>query len=197
MTSKYFWRGVLVVALSVALSTSAETQTGGGKIVSTGTIVGVIVAVVAVVVVIAVVVIHESSKKRTITGCVNSGENGMSVTDEKDKRLRRQARRSNDLAGQKDQIAGRWQNAALGNKTGSQGLRRLSALSANRTLLPLRQRPIHRNRPRSKHYQRDTRCQHDQRVLEASRLKKTILKVNHQDCHKHVKTIQGCSPACQ
>jgi hypothetical protein len=87
VTSKYFWRGVLVVALSVALSTSAEAQTGGGKIVSTGTIVGVIVAVVAVVVVIAVVVIHESSKKRTITGCVNSGENGMSVTDEKDKRL--------------------------------------------------------------------------------------------------------------
>ena len=87
MTSKYFWRGVLVVALSVALSTSAETQTGGGKIVSTGTIVGVIVGVVAVVVIAAVVVIHKSSEKRTITGCVNSGENGMSVTDEKDKRL--------------------------------------------------------------------------------------------------------------
>jgi hypothetical protein len=71
----------------VALSTSAEAQTGGGKIVSTGTIVGAIVGAVAAVVIVAVLVIHESSKKRTITGCVNLGEKGMSVTDEKDKRL--------------------------------------------------------------------------------------------------------------
>jgi len=32
------------------------------------------------------VVIHESSKKRSITGCVTPAENGMSVTDENDKR---------------------------------------------------------------------------------------------------------------
>lgn len=86
MTSKYLWCGVLIVALSVALSTSAEAQTGSGKIVSNGTIVGVILGVVAAVVVVAYLVIHESSKKRTITGCVTSGENGMRVTDEKDKR---------------------------------------------------------------------------------------------------------------
>ncbi len=86
MAAKYLWRGVLIVALGVALPTSAEAQTGSGKIVSNGTIVGVIVGVVAAVVVVAYVVIHESSKKRTITGCVTSGENGMSVTDEKDKR---------------------------------------------------------------------------------------------------------------
>ena len=65
---------------------SAEAQTGSSKIVSNGTIVGVIVGVVAAVVVVTYVVIHESSKKRTITGCVIPGENGMSVTDEKDKR---------------------------------------------------------------------------------------------------------------
>ena len=86
VTSKYLWCGVLIVALSVALSTSAEAQTGSGKIVSNGTIVGVILGVVAAVVVVAYLVIHESSKKRTITGCVTSGENGMRVTDEKDKR---------------------------------------------------------------------------------------------------------------
>ena len=34
----------------------------------------------------AYVVIHESSKKRSITGCVTPEENGMNVTDEKDKR---------------------------------------------------------------------------------------------------------------
>ena len=58
----------------------------GGKIVSNGTIAGVIVGVVAAIVIVAYVVIHESSKKRSITGCVTPAENGMSVTDEKDKR---------------------------------------------------------------------------------------------------------------
>jgi len=86
VTSKYLWCGVLIVALGVTLSTSAEAQTGGGKIVSNGTIAGVIVGVVAAVVIVAYVVIHESSKKRSITGCVTPAENGMSVTDEKDKR---------------------------------------------------------------------------------------------------------------
>jgi hypothetical protein len=52
---------------------------------SGGAIVGAIAGAAAALVIVAVVVIHESSKKRTITGCVNSGENGMSVTDDKDK----------------------------------------------------------------------------------------------------------------
>jgi hypothetical protein len=86
VTSKYLWCGVLIVALGVTLSTTAEAQTGGGKIVSNGTIAGVIVGVLAAVVIVAYVVIHESSKKRSITGCVISGASGMSVTDEKDKR---------------------------------------------------------------------------------------------------------------
>jgi hypothetical protein len=63
-----------------------SSASGGGKIVSNGTIAGVIVGVVAAVVIVAYVVIHESSKKRSITGCVTPAENGMSVTDEKDKR---------------------------------------------------------------------------------------------------------------
>jgi hypothetical protein len=36
---------------------------------------------------VAVVVIRKSSEKRTITGCVYPGQNGMSVTDDQDKRL--------------------------------------------------------------------------------------------------------------
>lgn len=87
MTLKYFLRGVLIVALSVALSTSAEAQTQQkGNLDFTGYKVAIVVAVSAVVIV-AVVLIHRSSKKKAITGCVNSGENGMSVTDEKDKRI--------------------------------------------------------------------------------------------------------------
>jgi hypothetical protein len=85
MTDKSLWRGVLIVVLSVVLAKPAEAQAGAAKIVSAGTIVGAIVGIVAAVVV-TVVVIHESSKKRTITGCVSSGENGISARDEKDKR---------------------------------------------------------------------------------------------------------------
>ena len=52
-----------------------------------GTIVGANVGNVAAVVVVTVVAIHEVSKKRTIAGCVSSGENGIGVRDEKDKRI--------------------------------------------------------------------------------------------------------------
>ena len=76
---------VLIAALTLALCIPAEGQ-NSGKIVSNGTIAGVIVGVVAGVAVIAIVAVHYS-KKRTITGCVNPGANGMTVTDEKDKQL--------------------------------------------------------------------------------------------------------------
>jgi hypothetical protein len=87
MTSKYL-AGVLIIALSLVLCMPAEAQTSSGTIggVGTGTIVGVIVGVVVGVAVIAIVAVHYS-KKRTITGCVNSAENGMTVTDEKDKQI--------------------------------------------------------------------------------------------------------------
>jgi hypothetical protein len=74
----------LIVGLSLALCMPVEGQ-NSGKIVSNGTIAGVIVAVVAGVVVVAVVAIHYS-KKRTITGCVNSGANGLTISDEQEKR---------------------------------------------------------------------------------------------------------------
>lgn len=84
MISKYL-SGVLTITLSFVLCMPAEAQ-NSDKIVSNGTIAGVIVGVVAGVAVIAIVAIHYS-KKRTITGCVNSGGNGMTVTDEKNKQI--------------------------------------------------------------------------------------------------------------
>jgi len=81
MTSTYLWRTVLIVALTVVLITPVRAdkfQTVGDEIV-----IG-IVAVGAGLVVATVLIIHYS-KKRAITGCVTSGENGMMVTDEKDK----------------------------------------------------------------------------------------------------------------
>ena len=62
MTDKSLWRGLIVV-LRVVLAKPAEAQSGGERIVSTGTIVGAIVGIVAAVVAVTVVVIHESSKK--------------------------------------------------------------------------------------------------------------------------------------
>jgi hypothetical protein len=82
VSQKCLWRIVLIVVLSVALASPAKAS----GLPSGGEIAGAIAGAAAAVVIVAVVVIHELSKKRTITGCVNSGVNGMSVTDEKDKR---------------------------------------------------------------------------------------------------------------
>ncbi len=84
MTQKSLWRGVLIVVLCAALATPAGAQTGGGKIVSNGTITGVIVGVAAAAAVLIILAVHYS-KKRAITGCVASAGSGMTITDEKDK----------------------------------------------------------------------------------------------------------------
>jgi hypothetical protein len=84
VTQKFFWRGVLIVALCVGLATPTRADTFSDD--ARNIVIG-IVAVSVALVVITVVVVHESRKKRTVTGCVISGANGMSVTDEKDKRI--------------------------------------------------------------------------------------------------------------
>jgi hypothetical protein len=82
MTQKCVWRSGLIVVLSVALVIPAKAR----GFPSGGAIAGAIAGAAAALVIVTVVVIHESSKRRTITGCVHSEENGMSVVDEKDKR---------------------------------------------------------------------------------------------------------------
>ena len=94
MTSKYL-STLLILALGLALAKPAQAQKqcfpfpcGGGQIgPSAGPIIAAIVVTVAAVVIVTVVVIHESTKKRTITGCVNSGANGMTLTNERDKQI--------------------------------------------------------------------------------------------------------------
>jgi len=83
---KFLWRGALVVALCVVLAMPAQAQPNSIDNLARNVVIG-IVAVSAALVVITVVIVHESRKKRTVTGCVISGANGMSVTDEKDKRI--------------------------------------------------------------------------------------------------------------
>ena len=83
MTSKYV-SGILIIALVFALSTPARADnlsTLGEHI-----LIGIVAAAAAVGVVATVLVLHYS-KKRAITGCVNSGTDGMTITDEKDKQI--------------------------------------------------------------------------------------------------------------
>jgi hypothetical protein len=84
MRSRYV-SGVLIITLGLVFCMPAKAQ-NSGKIVSNGTIAGVIVGVAAGVAVIAIVAIHYS-KKRSITGCVKSGGSGLTFTDEKDKQV--------------------------------------------------------------------------------------------------------------
>jgi hypothetical protein len=84
MPQKSLWRGVLIVVLCLALSAPARANTSL-KTAATEIVIG-IVAAAAVVTVLVVVLIHKS-KKTAITGCVGSGENGMTITDEKDRRI--------------------------------------------------------------------------------------------------------------
>lgn len=84
MTLK-LWRAVLIAVLSVALAAPARAeslQTAGRQVE-----VGIIVAPVAVAVVVTLLILHYKHKRGAITGCVTSGAIGMSVTDEKDKRI--------------------------------------------------------------------------------------------------------------
>jgi hypothetical protein len=86
MPRKYLWRGTWIVAFCVILAMPARAADETLHDQARNAVIG-IVAVAAALAVIIVVVVHESRKKSTVTGCVISGANGMSVTDEKDKRI--------------------------------------------------------------------------------------------------------------
>jgi hypothetical protein len=78
MTSKYV-PVVLVIALTVALAAPARADkldTNGREIV-----VGIVAATAAVAVLITVLALHYS-KKRAVTGCVESAGTGMTLTDD-------------------------------------------------------------------------------------------------------------------
>ena len=82
MSQKHLWRGFLIVVLTLALA--APSRADNLQTVGRNIEIGIVLVAAALAVVVTVVVIHYS-KKRTITGCVNSGANGMTITDEKDR----------------------------------------------------------------------------------------------------------------
>ena len=81
----------LVLVLGVVLPTPARAQQQclpcGPIGPSGGKILGAIVGTAAGVIVVTGVVVYEVTKKRTITGCVISASDGITLTDEKDKYL--------------------------------------------------------------------------------------------------------------
>jgi hypothetical protein len=85
MTSRCL-SGILIVVLSGVFAAPSEAQQYGSIGVNHAQAVGLIAGAAAAATVVAVVVIYELTKKRAITGCVNTGQSGMTVTDEKDKR---------------------------------------------------------------------------------------------------------------
>jgi hypothetical protein len=87
MTSKYAWCGVLLVVLGLALAKPAEAQLINGQVGPSGAPIVVGIVVTAVALVVATVLIIHYSKKRAVTGCVVSGQSGMTLVDEKDKQI--------------------------------------------------------------------------------------------------------------
>lgn len=89
----------MIVVVSVNLTlvpfTAADAQSRSrsskpapeNSIPSKGQVDGAIVGIIAGLVVGTIVVVYLLTRKQTITGCVTSNGNGMTITDEKDKRI--------------------------------------------------------------------------------------------------------------
>jgi len=77
----------IALALCLLPAMPAFPQSGGGHIgPSNGEIVGIIAGVAAGLTVVGVLVYHQIHKHASITGCVASGAEGLTLQNEKDKK---------------------------------------------------------------------------------------------------------------
>lgn len=85
MLARPFYRAVLIAIVVAALTKPARADSfeTDAKLIVTG----IVVVSAAVAVAVTVFVVHHRSNKSAITGCVTSGPNGSSVTDEKDNQI--------------------------------------------------------------------------------------------------------------
>ena len=128
MTEKCFWCGIVIVALTVGLAVPAKAVNAEGVLI----IVAATTAAAAIAAVVIVASVQHRRKKIVITGCVISGEKGMTVTDEEDRKVYRLSGETPGvkpgdrmkLRGRKVRSTGR-QDAPLGGKRGAQGFRHL------------------------------------------------------------------------
>ncbi len=85
MIQKNLWRLVVAMALCAALATPARAdtlQSDADKI-----IIGIVVVAAAIVIVAVVLIRHHAKNDKTITGCISSAGNGMTIADENDKQI--------------------------------------------------------------------------------------------------------------
>ena len=83
MTQKRFRCGIVIVALTMGLAVPAKAVNAEGVVI----IVAATTAVAAIAVFVTVASVQHRRKKIVITGCVLSGEKGMTVTDEEDRKV--------------------------------------------------------------------------------------------------------------
>jgi len=87
MTIPSLPRTSIALALCLLPAMPAFPQSGGGHIgPSNGEIVGIIAGVAAGLTVVGVLVYHQTHKHASITGCVASGAEGLTLQNEKDKK---------------------------------------------------------------------------------------------------------------
>jgi len=99
MIAKYLSRAVVIVAINAALvfapftlayaqarSKASKPTPEKSSLPTRGQIDGALAGIIAGLVVGTVVVVYLLTRKQTVTGCVASGADGMTITDEKDQR---------------------------------------------------------------------------------------------------------------
>jgi hypothetical protein len=115
MTSKYVSE-VLTIALALALAPPAwaanTLKTDSHEIVA-----GIVAVAAAVAIIVVVVAVHYS-KKQAITGCVVSGANGISITDEKDREVYALSGNTSDIkSGDRIRLRGKKVKSSTADKT--------------------------------------------------------------------------------
>ena len=115
MTLRFVLRSFIPVSLCLLLALPACPQTGPRIGPSKGEVIGIIAGIAAAIVVVGVVVYRSAHKQTSLTGCVNSDQNGLSLTNAKDKKTYTLAGNSADLKpGQQVTIKGKKQKDSTG-----------------------------------------------------------------------------------
>ena len=87
MTIPSLLRNCMVLVLCLLLALPALPQSGGSIGPSKGEIVGIIAGVAAGLAVVGVLVYRESHRRSSITGCVVNGADGLTMQNERDKKV--------------------------------------------------------------------------------------------------------------
>jgi hypothetical protein len=108
-------RSFMPVSLCLFLALPAFPQTGPRIGPSKGEVIGIITGIAAAIVVVGVVVYRSAHKQTSLTGCVNADQNGLSLTNSKDKKTYALVGNSADLKpGQQVTINGKKQKDSTG-----------------------------------------------------------------------------------